>query len=638
MAKKKLNSTIKRSRTRSGCVTCRDRHIKCDEQQPVCKNCLKSNRKCYRGIRLNFTQYTFYNPDENKPKQLQRSQQSQHQTPHAFPNLEPNPIRQNHRILDQSITIASLYDDMKKYKPYIHLHTPEDLRESDLQFQEDTYNSYVSTSAINSREKKLTRKDPGLSNSLSVINPTLESEIKPNPGILNQLSYHPPSSLNPEVLYPATTATTSTTTTSSPTSHHLHPYFVNLVPNPPLPPPPLHQHRQILNTSQHQEITSADTNQFDHSHLSLAQATPLLIKYDITTYVKLIETEKYYMLLDLANELDIWKKIIPSLCLQISENDSFLLDCLMSCAHNTTVNLLDLTSEQLNKWGQLKDSPVISEHIQQFEHLLISIVLILLGLYLNITKARLTDYHKVIINNQAKLFSHVLRKIHTFITTNKPNSVVLTNAIQSITILKFFIDKNYDFSYEFKNIQKGRVVDTLDEITYSNSNLYSNPDLSYISTFNEYEILYLNNSYQNLVYVDQNNSNNNMVPSESQVYKDLLWYLIKVDFIINYPEAAPNLVLDPNFVYQHIEHSANDSGLHNSLNYLHPRVYAKNFLREFIIKLLSMGNNTVLESSNDRINILFNHIDQSFMDSELKSQLHHCFTWTMRYIHPVRNQ
>ena len=37
MAKKKLNSTIKRSRTRSGCVTCRDRHIKCDEQQPVCK-------------------------------------------------------------------------------------------------------------------------------------------------------------------------------------------------------------------------------------------------------------------------------------------------------------------------------------------------------------------------------------------------------------------------------------------------------------------------------------------------------------------------------------------------------------------------------------------------------------------------
>ena len=132
------------------------------------------------------------------------------------------------------------------------------------------------------------------------------------------------------------------------------------------------------------------------------------------------------------------------------ENDSFLLDCLMSCSRNTSVNLLDLTNEQLNKWSQLKNAPVISERIQQFEHILISIVLILLGLYLNTTKVRLTDYHKVIFNNQAKLFSHVLRKIHTFITSNKPNSAVLTNAIQSITMLKFFIDKNYDFSYEFK--------------------------------------------------------------------------------------------------------------------------------------------------------------------------------------------
>ena len=50
------------------------------------------------------------------------------------------------------------------------------------------------------------------------------------------------------------------------------------------------------------------------------------------------------------------------------ENDSFLLDCLMSCSRNTSVNLLDLTNEQLNKWSQLKNAPVISERIQQFEH------------------------------------------------------------------------------------------------------------------------------------------------------------------------------------------------------------------------------------------------------------------------------
>ncbi|KAF2130685.1 hypothetical protein P153DRAFT_355543 [Dothidotthia symphoricarpi CBS 119687] len=41
-------------RARTGCLTCRDRHIKCDEALPKCKNCCKSNRLCERGIRLNF--------------------------------------------------------------------------------------------------------------------------------------------------------------------------------------------------------------------------------------------------------------------------------------------------------------------------------------------------------------------------------------------------------------------------------------------------------------------------------------------------------------------------------------------------------------------------------------------------------
>ncbi|KAI0485021.1 hypothetical protein GGR56DRAFT_55175 [Xylariaceae sp. FL0804] len=36
---------IKR-RTKTGCMTCRKRRIKCDEQHPVCKNCQKSKREC----------------------------------------------------------------------------------------------------------------------------------------------------------------------------------------------------------------------------------------------------------------------------------------------------------------------------------------------------------------------------------------------------------------------------------------------------------------------------------------------------------------------------------------------------------------------------------------------------------------
>ncbi|KAK4544451.1 hypothetical protein LTR36_004342 [Oleoguttula mirabilis] len=44
----------KPKRVRTGCLTCRERHLKCDEAMPHCNNCKKSNRTCKRGVRLNF--------------------------------------------------------------------------------------------------------------------------------------------------------------------------------------------------------------------------------------------------------------------------------------------------------------------------------------------------------------------------------------------------------------------------------------------------------------------------------------------------------------------------------------------------------------------------------------------------------
>src|SRR2546423_10418816 len=46
--------TTKPKRVRTGCLTCRERHLKCDEGTPICQNCKKSNRDCKRGVRLNF--------------------------------------------------------------------------------------------------------------------------------------------------------------------------------------------------------------------------------------------------------------------------------------------------------------------------------------------------------------------------------------------------------------------------------------------------------------------------------------------------------------------------------------------------------------------------------------------------------
>ncbi|RYF46427.1 MAG: Zn(II)2Cys6 transcription factor, partial [Cytophagaceae bacterium] len=43
----------KPKRTRTGCLTCRERHLKCDETKPTCNNCAKSQRECNWGKKLN---------------------------------------------------------------------------------------------------------------------------------------------------------------------------------------------------------------------------------------------------------------------------------------------------------------------------------------------------------------------------------------------------------------------------------------------------------------------------------------------------------------------------------------------------------------------------------------------------------
>ena len=41
-----LKAKLSRKRTKTGCLTCRKRRIKCGEERPVCKNCIKSKRQC----------------------------------------------------------------------------------------------------------------------------------------------------------------------------------------------------------------------------------------------------------------------------------------------------------------------------------------------------------------------------------------------------------------------------------------------------------------------------------------------------------------------------------------------------------------------------------------------------------------
>ncbi|KAL6453059.1 AHR1 Adhesion and hyphal regulator 1 [Candida maltosa Xu316] len=615
MAKKKLNPSIKRSRTRSGCVTCRDRHIKCDEQQPICRNCIKSNRKCYRGLRLNFTQYTFYDPDEKKSTK----EDSTFPLPQLHTTTTTTIPHKKHRILDQSITIASLYNDTKNYKPYLHLHTPADLRESDLQFQEDTYNSYVSTSDRKSSSSSRNIAPPP--SSLSVLNPITDNHalIKENSQIINQFTTNTPPVFNPEFFSNELYSTTNFP--AAPLQSYSMPQLS--FPPPPQPPPnpqpPPHSHSHSV---------PVPVQSLDYSHLTYPQQSPTPLKYDISNYIHLIETEKYYTLLDLTNDMEIWKTTVPNLCLKKSDKDAFLLDCLMSCSRQNMTDLPQLTATQLSKWTETKDILPSQDTITQFEQLLVSVTLIVYGVYLKITRDRLTDYHKVVLNNQAKLFTKIMEKVSLYIESNNhTTSMVMVNSIFSVTLLKFFINKNFDLSIDFRNRQHHHQnVNTSDEITYPAT--YFNPDLTHIVHLNQFEINYLNTGYTNLGIADPLNK------TESQLFNDLLWYLIKVDFAMSHPESSSNLVIDYNAIH-HID--TNASTLNQNRRYFSQRSFARSLMREFVNKLLNMNSSDIIREANQHLERLFNQIDESFMDPEAKSQFKHYFTWTLRYIHPMDN-
>jgi hypothetical protein len=61
------NASAKSKRVRTGCLTCRERHLKCDEATPDCMNCRKSNRACKRGVRLNFIDIQVGSLDVTQP-------------------------------------------------------------------------------------------------------------------------------------------------------------------------------------------------------------------------------------------------------------------------------------------------------------------------------------------------------------------------------------------------------------------------------------------------------------------------------------------------------------------------------------------------------------------------------------------
>lgn len=92
-----------RRRTKTGCLTCRKRRIKCDETHPTCTNCIKSKRTCL-GYDPNFRSLTH---DDNYRPQYASQQASESRNAGSSPES----------AAPQRMRIASLLDGRTVPKP-----------------------------------------------------------------------------------------------------------------------------------------------------------------------------------------------------------------------------------------------------------------------------------------------------------------------------------------------------------------------------------------------------------------------------------------------------------------------------------------------------------------------------------------
>ncbi|KAI5952774.1 hypothetical protein KGF54_003641 [Candida jiufengensis] len=687
MAKKNPHTKFKRNR--SGCLTCRDRHIKCDEKKPICNNCLRSNRKCFRGIRLNFTQYTFLNPLENLTTENKRQ-------------LKLNYNLENFRILDHSITVASIYNHKIKYSKYFHLHSPEDLKESDIQFQNDIYFSQLPlpTSSINSselasqiqiaasregissgthtNEELLIQSSVGSVKSTSQILPTNDPDLGKYDQIFNYMNFLQPNLTNQPHLQISQPKQQQQTIYSQPVLQHqqlhqqytqnyqgqqqhlLHydqPYIQQsssaysnqlkshsplphqtyqqqqLAANPTLQPPGTLPFALIPQQHQHyHEISNPDQHIPILHHI---QPIDQSNNFNYTLNIEnLVQKEHYYWFLDLFNGQKIYQNIIPTICLNNSMNNkNLLMLSLMSCSKSSNIDIMALTNLQSYYWDQIKninfteneDEEFAKTNLELLQNFLISINLIMFGIYLRFNKFSINNFLKSILQTQSILFEKVLGKVENYVnysaSFNLLSNVFIT-IVQSITILKFFISKSFDFSYEFKQ-QKLRGS------SRQQQNIYEQVDTSSFISLNKHEIALLDQSYYETTTI---------TPTETQKLKKLIWHLITIDYIITNPLDQLNI----NSIFTNlnsfiIDESTPDLENLQSPLRIHPNVIVRTILQNFLIKLINMNqsnNLQLLQNLNLKLQFFFQNLNHLFGDNNdiMIFYWHKFFEWTERYI------
>lgn len=532
--------------------------MKCDEQLPVCQNCTNSKRKCYRGIRLNFNQYTIYDPKDTASAEL-------FAVPRYF------------RIIDQSITILSLYTKGKdRYKRYLHLHSPGDLKEAARHFHRDTYNLHP----LPEEEYNFPHEKPYI-------------ELVPGPVPVQEWQFvdHANASFKENVI--------------------LENYDIkNVLMNP---------------EGYATEGAAISVDRLPRRNLDVLPENTVS-SIDVYRFIDLLQDRKYYWVLDLFNEINCWKMIVPNYCMKLAqdpeENATFLLDCLLACSDDAPMaSLMANAKEQLLHWREFDFRDVKPHTIREFEIVLVSVVLTLLSLLLRATRRDFVfnDDFKILLTNQGKLFQKIVVR-YTRMAEVKfrqmKRSTLTVCSFQAVVILRFLLKMQLRKVGMHYTPTAGEFDALLSSISYDAPH---EPNLGEFFTFTAFEMGHLNTGFYDLdlVQLDAKLVPDRGVASDSQKLRARFWDVVKLNYLQENPEA--NLTLAS-------QHTPPHGDVGRTTLIPNDKCIALNLVVLFLSK---MQNTAMSEATSAKLHEIFQKINASSISRDIKGQWNAHFGWTV---------
>lgn len=610
--------------------------MKCDEQLPVCQNCINSKRKCYRGIRLNFTQYTIYDPQTTSAGA--RS---------AVGGGNAGGAAGFFRLLDQLVAVLAHYKNgRRRYRPYLHLHTQNDLDEAALHYHQELNCNKAPTIDITSggNDPPVTDIDllyhplapapppppqplafpmdppplmPGdPSNPWHLMYNIADDVILENYDIKNVL-------MNPEI-HGSTTAPQSK-------SPELPIGVLTSALDTPLP----HMPPAMSTLTSHGVESAMQPPPTSHSRSGfdiLAELGTQLTTADSAAFVKLLHKEHYYWILDLFNEIDVWKSMVPNYCVRIlqaaefgpdkprnSKNPGFLLQCLLVCQEFTLVeSIVQNAREQQVHWGDFDFKDVTAASYKTFEQVLVSVVLILLSMLIKTTQPGfvITETYIMVLSNQGKLIRKLVarfQRIPDSVFKSLPTSLLTAASFQAIAILRFLlkmqlkkIDPDFDFG------QSANSDTSSSPIFYDQNYEYSIGDFFDLSPF---EQSHLSAGFRHLDINESDKGKN----SDSAQLRTFLWSLIELDYYGDKTGSGPTFM--PRHPYDDQKVCA-----------LRPndRCIALNILVAYSQKIRNRGDvDAPPTDKNTKLHELFQMIHLSSFSQGTKTKWTANFLWTL---------